>query len=264
TVVGFDENFNYDRVMNKADGFIGKLTHLITPNEDTALFFQKRFKTIPVKALGHPTLETYMQKIGNTNRMDIQRRLNLDVTKPTVLYVGGLGNGYGKAYEAFCKAVASMKNANILFLPHPKTNGEIEKRILLEHPEHQIQTLDPNIGIETALAVSDIVAFHDSTMSVQALFAGKQVLHIGNPIAQTETSKFEPAVARNLAKRYKSVVDIRQGLMAAIDHYKKQSAAVHQIRTNNLNKLLGIPTNSTERITDYLLSLVKAPKTEAL
>ena len=253
-VVGYWDGFDVDWLRNAADPFRQVLTHLMTPSRDTAAIFQRRFPNIPVVPLGQPTLESIPMTMQGTSAQSLANALNLDLNKPTLLFVGGYGPGYAEAFSLFCESAKTFKNANLLVSLHPKVSGEGESAILQSlEPNQSIQVIPKSITTAEVLKIADVVLSQDSTMTVQSLLQGKQVMLVGEPISQTVASKFNPATYYGLVKRYGTSPSLTRALESQL-FQRAQEMSTN--RPSNLQAFLGIPTRATENITRYLLSLL--------
>ncbi|MBY0405851.1 MAG: hypothetical protein K2X66_18250 [Cyanobacteria bacterium] len=271
-VIGYYDGFDFQRLRNSADAFWGSLTAMITPSRDTAAFWQNRFPNIPVVPLGQPTLEVIPQAMAQTNVPALAAQLGVDLTKPTVLFVGGYGKGYAEAFSLYCDAIQlKLKNSvpgsrpNFLVSLHPKVNGVLESQIIQEKGLQSVLKIIPKT-IETAqaLAFTDGVVSQNSTMTVQSLFQGKQVVLVGDSGMDDTGGQdvFNPAQAYGLVNRYQSVEALSQRLQGfdssplPLNPNRFQSGSLN-LNTERLYAQLGIPKFSTQAITQYLLSWVQ-------
>lgn len=256
TVVGYYDGFGYNPLHNRVDAFIGHLSSLIVPSRDIANFLRPRFYNIPVLALGQPVLETGPRLIQQTNRVALAQQLGIASSKPTILFVGGYGEGYEQAFHMFCQTVVSLPAANLLVALHPKTDGYLETSLLRKYGlENRVRIVPKTTDTVQAMGVSDIILSHHSTMTIQALLEGKKVFLLGDIHSKIGGCEFNPAIYYGISRRYLTPFALVQAIQSELQCNLKPSANKPQ-QKDLFYAQLGIPKQATVTITNYLLNLL--------
>lgn len=255
-VVGYYDGFrfNYNPSENPVNAFRGVLTSLITPSLDTGAYFRANgFGTISVSVLGQPSLESIDQTIQQVNPAALAQQLGIKPGQPTLLFVGQYGIDYEQAFRLFCQAAQRLPNTNLLVSLHPKVDvdGSMERTILQQYGlQNRVQVIPKSISTAQVLPLTDVVLTLHSTMATQAFLNGKKVIYVGHD----HSDAFEPLQAHGLAPRCLSPLSLIQ--------------TIHNtIRANNVTPVpppailyqwLGIPTQASERIANYLMGISNA------
>jgi hypothetical protein len=252
-VVGYYDAFSFNRLTNQAEAFKGLLTHLITPTLDSARFFQQRLGNIPVVALGQPALEEAARAIRQDNRPVLAQKLGIDLNQPTLLFVGSYGSGYPEAFSLFLETVRGFPQTNVLLSLHPRSDGQYEQAMLQQTGlRDRVRIVPRGISTIEALAVTDVVLAHQSTVSTQALLQGKQVIQLGS----VPQSDFDPIQQYQAAPRCKTSAHLAQALAQAIPKAMAiRTLSPDEQRINRLYQLFGLPREASQRIMQFLLSL---------
>ena len=272
-VVGYYDSIVYHDQRNReqVDPFKNGLTSLITPAKDATAFFQKRFPNWQVLTLGQPTLESIPKVMANTNTADIAKRAEVDTSKPTILFVGEYEPGYREAFPQFVQSIQILpEGTNVVVSLHPKADGTFEREVLKKYdPQHRVRIISKSVTTAEMLPVADVILTWHSTMAMQAAFQGKTVMYVG---ADHKTNSFDPMMEYNMIHRYQTVDALTSALkktVSKISLHREDAEGQAQHRHKKIEKLyqtLGIPMESTRRITDYLMSLLNqqpASKTAA-
>lgn len=258
TVVGYYDGFGYNTWRNKADEFAGSLSVLLTPSRDTAIFFSSRFRNIPVLALGQPTLETIPSLLQRTHLPALANALGIDSSKPTLLFVGGYGEGYEQAFDTFCQAVKTLPQSNVLVSLHPKVDGAQETGILKMHGlEKRVRIVPKSIDTAQVLGISNVILSQNSTMTIQAGMQGKKVLLVGNAGSAADRYEFNPATYYGMTSRYKTPSALANAVNSILGS-AEQRQSERVMENDRLYWLLGIPKYATSAISSFLLSLIPA------
>lgn len=175
-----------------------KIAHSVAPRAEILLLpcetLRSAFPNRPVRVVGHPTLD-------------------VDLPSKVILWIGGYGADYDEAYALFQSGMKQVENALVIVQHHPKTG------------------VKNAFKLAEALKLVDIVVCHQSTVSFQALAAGKRVLHV---IPEGQEFNSLP-LQKGLAKKVSCVEDFAEALQEAM-----------QTDVDGFFELMGIPENSTE------------------
>jgi hypothetical protein len=271
-VIGYYDGFNYSPSDQVAENFAGKVDAVLTPSQDSAVFFRERFAqagapNLPVQAVGQPVLETAAQVMRSTNPAELASALGIDPQKPTLVFVGGKGPNYTDAFRLFCAACRQLPagSANVLVSLHPQMNGAEERQILQEtQMQDRISIVPKSIDTAQLLALSPTVLAQDSTFIMQAYLLGRPVAYLGNPVQNTAVA-FNPLTAKMLVPRFQQpdllAQFIRQNSQANSATTASEPASVPASgkpmpNLPGLYEALGIPQQATERLTNYLKSFL--------
>jgi hypothetical protein len=252
-VVGYYDGFRVHRDpgRNPANAFQGILTDMITPSSDTAAYFRANgFGRIPVAALGQPTLETVAQAVQQTNPAVLARQLGIPSGRPTLLFIGQYGTMYAQAFQTFCQAAQRFPNANLLVSLHPNVavDGRLEHAMIQQYGlQNRVRILPKTIPTAQALALADVVLSHNSTLTVPAFVQGKPVVFVG----PDDPDILAPLEIRGFAPRCVTPLALAQALDQAVQTMRVQSSGGAQ-------HMLGIPTQASARIADYILAAAGA------
>lgn len=183
--------------------------HLVEPKADILLLpcesLVEAFPNRSLRVVGHPTLDA-------------------KISAKVILWIGGYGKEYEKAYELFQKGIAAIPGVTILIQHHPKSGQKND------------------LKLNEALAISDLVVCHQSTVSFQALAAKIPVLHV-IPLGQHFDSL---PLQKGLAKKVSCVEDFAKMVEEAIS-----------TDISGFFELMGIPENSTESCNQAILEYLR-------
>lgn len=195
-------------------------------------------KTYPnAQIVGQPTLESV------PHRLPVRPRLASNLPAPfqhhpLLIWIGGYGDAYNEALSQFLQGADQLANMHILLTYHPKYNGKIEKEMLEKYPNPHITLMDPAWRLDSmeAIALSDVVICHQSTMGLQAALGGKRVIYF-TPLQQTYM---------NLLIQNQVAVQV-----SSIEELKNRLDQPQEIPSNVL-EILQIPNGSIKRIYQIL------------
>ncbi|MGN6669918.1 MAG: hypothetical protein ACTHJ4_00040 [Candidatus Nucleicultricaceae bacterium] len=196
-------------------------------------------------AFGNPTLESWKKEIDQTDKNTLIDSLKINTSKPVILYVGGYGDDYESSFNLFLDAVKDLKNYEILVTIHPKANGQFEQKEIDARSLSHIKIMPKNIPTPSLASIATLVTTQRSTAGVQARFAGLPVIYLD--VHPEKYTNF--LIDANLV-----------GHVSSPEAYIDELAIIkNQPRTDEepLGKKLGIPQNAAEKITEYLISLIR-------
>ncbi len=205
---------------------------LLLPSEALyqAPFFQAREKVV----VGHPALDAWRRLAPSK-----EWKQALSLTKKTISYVGGYGKDYEEGFSLFLQGVKEghFEDFQILVLPHPKTDGSFEKRMLQEKDlacDIRVLTGYPTPPIA---ALSDLIVCHQSTVGVQALAIPKPVLFLMPASQKYQNPLIQKGLVKRLGEKDYLEKEIRQALLSpAVDIYEA----------------MGIPENGAQHLYEVL------------
>jgi len=119
-------------------------------------------KAQSLEIVGNPDLDLFEKKVGE-----------IPVTKGRLTYFGGYDTDYEDAFRAFIEYVLNYEG-EVIVRPHPKTDGELERRLTQGTPIKVGESLS---SIE-AVGRSELIIIHRSSIGTKAAIAGKKVLSI--------------------------------------------------------------------------------------
>lgn len=259
-VVGYYDGFSFPKGSSVVDAFSRSLSMLVTAGGDAARHFQQRYPGLSVTALGQPTLEAFSRPVSTAARAQLQRVLRVNPHQPTLLFVGGYGEGYEASFRLFVQAAqqSAKDGSNILVSLHPKADGQLEQRILQQlDGTGRIRIIPKAIPTDQALIASDVVLTHQSTMATQALFQRKPVFLVGK--AADDSSRHNPLLETGLVRRF-TKLDELQGRIKQHRHAWKSGqnpSGNPWLSPQALYARLNIPPDATHNITRLILSLLQ-------
>lgn len=235
-----------------------KLFAFYLPSETTKNFFKSFLKDFPEcnataqVVVGNPSLEAWDRIFAETNTRDLRTKLAIPLDKKIIVFAGGYDPTYATFFKVFVAGVKDKANLQILVTHHPKTDGHIEEDIIKEAGALNIRllkasTLSPEeaklFTTSTLSTIADIVACHQSSVGLQALYKERPVLFVADP------------------KTYKNFL-IEQGLAAIAGTPEEVKEAIEKIlAAANQNRpslaKIGIPSGATDRIVEQLETLLK-------
>jgi len=195
---------------------------LLVPSENFKTYFPH------AKCVGQPSFERWEENLSLINKP----KLPFLHSGKTIVWVGGYGKEYEEAFVLFLEAAKEMNDYNVLISFHPKMGGVFEREKIKDDHIHLLT----EISTMEAIALADTVICHQSTVGVQAAFAGKPVFYLIPP-SQTYTN---PVIEKKLAPRLQSA----QALIQALEN-------PHSVSKDFFEEMQ-IPRHSTELIFNEL------------
>ncbi|WP_252178953.1 hypothetical protein [Endozoicomonas sp. 4G] len=133
---------------------------------------------------GQPALEAWDDIYRQTDDRSVRLELNLGPNEPVVTFAGGYDDTYEEYFRVFLEATRKMPSVAFLVTHHPKTNGEIERRLIKEIAAGNVRLMENNRHSTAVLTkISVAVMVHKSSIGTMALYKGKPVIHIAEPEA---------------------------------------------------------------------------------
>lgn len=194
--------------------------------------------------VGHPAFDTLREMVSSFDKNQIFEQLDCNPERMTLVYFGGQGPEYEKAYSLFLDYIKRLdddynhlfqsenERVNVLVQTDPKSDGSFEK----EHsPTH---FLIDRISFPEALAIADMVVSYDSRLGFVALIIGKDLFYF-IPEGDLPTQEINKVLELGLAKRISSPQDFEQ--------------TINKSRIDMAERL-GIPTGSVDTIFKFIRS----------
>lgn len=194
----------------------------------TVLAPRKGFPFPNAQIAGQPTFEQWKAKLQQIDPTAVKAKLPYLCRGKTLVFIGGYGKAFEEAFDAFLLVAEKLPEVDILISCHPKTGGAYEREKITHLPHVHLLT---EISTMKAVAISDAVICHQSTVGVQAAAAGKPVYYLIPP-SQSYTN---PALEKGLAFYLTSPEDL-QKTPPAKDFFRE----------------LNMPENSAQIIYDLL------------
>lgn len=240
-VIGIYDDFRVNPMLRPLQGFLQSLTAVLTPSYAVAQALQAQGPNIPMLPLGQPALETIGQRMQTTNPAQLAQVLRLDLTRPTVLYLGDNASTHDEALGLLAATARQTPSVQYVISLHPASDGQHEQQTLRIHGwPSNIQITPKTLDSASLLALPGPVLAHQSNLGLMAQILGKPVVYLGtlgNPFQES------PNVTAGFAQRGNTPSDVLQ-LLA-------QSSPVV-----GLQAALGIPAHPTEAITNFLKTLI--------
>jgi hypothetical protein len=241
SIIYRDDLANLDFTQAKTAFFQHQPQELWVASHSIANQIRKSYSRVKVKVVGQPVLEDWMLSLKNADLNSIRTSLKgFNSVQSTVLFAGQYGENYAEVFEMFLKAASKNLNLQYLISPHPKTNGEIEKKISEKYPQVKLIFVPKNIGTKNAAFVSDIVVAKSSTVLLQALFCNKKTYYLDLP---TSTYK-NFAIENKWIKQFFTHEELSKELKA----FKTNSKKIMDFYNAS-----GIPNHSAEVISNALI-----------
>ena len=140
---------------------------LIREFENAAALF-----LVPSRVAAESSHAKHIEVVGNP---DLDQYYGSMPIQGLITYFGGYDPDYEAAFKAFLNYVAPL-DYEVIVRPHPKTDGSLE-RGLIEGISH-VTLGGSDLSAAEAVAQSEIVACHRSSMAVKAACVGKEVICI--------------------------------------------------------------------------------------
>ncbi len=135
----------------------------------------------PVLVLGQPSVENWIRTANEINPADIFRRQGVSPQQTVVLFAGQYGEGYKEILHSFAfemhKEAASNPNLTVIFSPHPRSDGQVERDIIARFPSSQFMMAASGLTTVELASIAAIVVTWRSTVGIQAAFIGKPVIY---------------------------------------------------------------------------------------
>ncbi len=228
--VGLD-HFPCSKLLRKFEAFMDTM---MVPSTAIAKSFSR-----PCHVVGQPSLKAWREKVQRINTKKIRQDLGLSQA-PLLVFCGGYGENYPQAFELFVQGLNGLKGWQVIIQLHPKVEGSLERKLLKKYGHSHIPVLQKEPGTLPLAATADVVAVYHSSVGLQALFAGKKVLHIDLPESQFHNF----ATDANIAPK---VCDANQ--MAKV---LQKLHASDPINVRILHDCSGIPSDAVQRILDVI------------
>ena len=222
-VVGFYDNFESVSTVNNVQPFLEELKQIDefhVPSKYTADSFGAIAKKMKAKVLvtGQPVLEEWDDIYQKTDAFMLRNTLDIDPKKPVVLFAGGGGNDYPKAFEIFIESTRILPDVMFLVVHHASLNGELEQRIIDSRSIGNVHLLSEDVyPIATLSTISSAVIVHKSSIAQKAIYKNKPVVYVADKDYQNFMLTEQLAVRASSAKALATI------MMAHINGYKVPS-----------------------------------------
>lgn len=197
------------------------------------------FANSQISISGNPALEQWGTVFLVTNTVREKARLGLDPKRPVILFTGGYGAGYEQWLQLFLRAMTERPDLQILIAPHPRTDGQSERRAVANLRLKNVSIKDSSFSTAQLATVADLVVTHKSSTGFQAAWQGLPVLFVA------EDGYHNILIDAGLASRASSW----QQILNNVHRYIDQPGARHEAVSF---KTLGVPEQSLRRIADHL------------
>ncbi len=229
----------YDNPHVGVDGFaLGAVVRRMEPHVDVMMVPSEAIAesfTVKTAVVGQPTLGDWQHKITQIDRAAIRRGLCLS-RDPLLVFCGGYGGNYPEAFELLAMGLKELTGWQVVVQLHPKVSGDFERSMLNKHGLEKVRVVQKCPGTIALVAAADVVAVHQSTVGVQALFAGKKVVHVDTP----ESSFSNFAIDAGITPRITKAADL-----PVVLHTLRQQAT---LPSNTLYERAGIPKDAVEHV----------------
>lgn len=131
--------------------------------------------------VGQPSIENWIDEYGKINAQSLYNELHIPNNRFTLLYAGGYGTHYEKAFRLFLRSISRLDKLNIVLSLHPKMDGQLEKSLIKEEGCDFIKIADKQIPTNVLVKIADLVVSQNSTVGIQALFVHKPVIYLDTP-----------------------------------------------------------------------------------
>lgn len=246
--VAYWDNFNAtgeDSYFKMGHKVARKASTLFLPSKRVAQ--DKSFNPIPESkrmVVGQPSIESW--RLVKTYKKDnLYKVLKSNKEQKHLTYVGGYGTAYEEGFKLFLKSVGdrAYSSYRLMISPHPKTDGRFEKQLVKASQSLLPETtvLSGELTTKEAVAISDVVICHRSSVGLQAASIGKPVIYV---VPQTEDFK-DMLVDTGVAKCVHTPESFKQ--------------AINQVLTKpqpNFYEKTGLPKGSTDTLFHALLYFI--------
>ncbi len=238
--IGYSDSLSYIEPETFTSKYLSSFSEIWMPSSLQVTQFRKLYPQIPVIAVGQPTTEVWgFEKIDKAAIIKELPKYNKNLK--TILYAGGYGDDYYKAFELFVKATLDQKNYNIFVSLHPKGDGSIERRILAKYKSNPILILSKSLKTREVAMLADVIVSQSSTVGTQAVFMKKRSIFFDVP-----GSKYSAFVIDSgLAERVSSEQDFKSSLAQSF-------SGDSNLDYSEVLKQLGLPAHSTLIISKLL------------
>lgn len=238
--------------------FLDSATEFLVPSRYVKESLKKIDPKAKVEIVGQPSLNDWIQASDRLNATEIRGKLGLSGEKPILVYAGGYGPAYEQAFELFCQAAKDLKDDyDIVVSIHPKRDDSVaaddvknfERNTLDKYGLRDIKVISvKRTGVSTmeAAFVSDIVASHDSTVGIQALFMGKPTLYLDVPTTTYTNFALEEGYTFRATNPSDFSALVRRLDVDKVDNNPKQRSRIF--------KKMGVPANAAKLVVDEILN----------
>lgn len=203
------------------------------------------FQQTTVAVVGQPSLEVWHERVAALDVRELRKKLDLEPDDRLLVYCGGYGGDYPQAFRLFAESLQGVQGYRVMVQLHPKVDGAFEKSILKEYALDGVLCKKGMLSTIEAVAAADLVVCHQSTVGIQALFAGKKVLYVNLPSSDFSTFATELGLAKQVTNP--------TAFLEAID----EMAFLPTLTLEDLYQRAGIPQHSATLIYNLLRDLPK-------
>lgn len=229
----FLDNFNYD-MTNPAWETVKGVAHsaqkiICVSNivkEQVQALKTLKLRDKDIKALGRPSIEAESKKVKEVNKNEVLQKIGFTGDQPIVTFIGGYGPRYDNGVnQAYAEAEKALKAEG--YQVHIQHHPNVKK-------EQPLETFE-------AVGMADFIICYDSTVGFESLFANKTVIYLQPDSVQPYHNL---AIDNKLAVKVHTTQELLEALKST------------SIEKKDVFKVLGVPENSTETITNYILKKV--------
>lgn len=161
-----------------AKSFLDHVSMILVPSESVAESLLENAPFANVEVVGHPTLEHWIAQSQAIPLSTTRENLELNDSKPLLVYISGYGKGYEEAFKQFVEAIQYVDHFHIGISLHPRMDGTLEKKVLDACGCSHVKIFPKKVPTEQIVALADVVVTRHSTVGVQASFLGKPVIYL--------------------------------------------------------------------------------------
>ncbi|MCE2951216.1 MAG: hypothetical protein ACK5TR_05370 [Alphaproteobacteria bacterium] len=199
---------------------------------------EPRAHGVSVDVVGQPVLEEWSTLFEETDRAALKRTLKIPDKRQVILFAGGYDESYERHFRLFLEAVIPLidpLNLEILITYHPKTNGDLEKKVVSRLDLPHVRVMDtPPMGPSTIklATLASIFMCHKSSLGPQAISQNLPMIYVADPRTYKNF-----VIEQNLASISNDKMKIRR-------HIKEQLLCKKMVSLNTL----GMPKDPASQI----------------
>ena len=227
------DNISYASIVREIEK---NLDTLMVPSKDVAATAE--IKNVVV--VGQPSLEASIASFRHVDNDAVFKKTGLLKNRKVVSFMGGYDPEYKDVLTVFVQGMTAFPDYQTVLRPHPKTDGSLEQRVIDEQKCGHCVVSQTDMTTTEAVAISDVVVCHHSTVGIQAIFLGKKVIYVEVPGATFTNPDLS-------AWHFSKQVTTPQDFVAVLKERQGRVRPKEELFT-----IAGIPTNATENIYQLL------------
>jgi len=181
-IVGYDDSFQLWISGHIRSTFIPVVDFIfVTAN----MIAQSALSLAPgkaVKIVGNPSTVDWIEEPHQINCSYLRQLLDISDNKPIMLYIGGYGKKFIRAFKMFLEAAKTLQETyHILYSSHPKVRAIGDNVEGLVPAGINIQTLPPELTTIRVSTICSVIVTRVSTVAMKCLFMGKPAVYFDVP-----------------------------------------------------------------------------------